>query len=98
MKSNPRTRLVCMLMAAAVAGGVGTLAGHALARPGEMSSGEISTLHAGLFCATVWIVSSLRVARLKALWRVGLLPMEMRGPSGTCCREDRRPAPLRGAP
>ncbi|TIT74495.1 MAG: hypothetical protein E5W57_25615 [Mesorhizobium sp.] len=49
---------------------------------GAMNSGEVSTLHAALFIATVWIVSSLRVHRLKALWRVGLRLMRTRGPSG----------------
>lgn len=47
-----------------------------------MTSGEISTLHAALFFATVWIVSSLRIARLKALWRVGLRLTGLRGASG----------------
>ncbi|MET3581275.1 hypothetical protein ABID19_004321 [Mesorhizobium robiniae] len=47
-----------------------------------MTSGEVSTLHAALFFATVWIVSSLRINRLKALWRVGFGLKKMRGPSG----------------
>lgn len=46
----------------------------------EMTSGEVSTLHAALFFATVWIVSSLRINRLKALWRVGFGLKKMRGP------------------
>lgn len=53
--------------------------GTALAR---MTSGEISTLHAALFFATVWIVSSLRIHRLRALWRVGFGLKAMRGVSG----------------
>ncbi|MBZ9774340.1 hypothetical protein [Mesorhizobium sp. CO1-1-8] len=52
------------------------------AKLGAMTSGEISTLHAALFFATVWIVSSLRIARLKALWRVGLRLTGLRGASG----------------
>ncbi|WP_246673421.1 hypothetical protein [Mesorhizobium sp. B2-9-1] len=47
-----------------------------------MTSGEVSTLHMALFIATVWILSSLRVHRLKAFWRVGLRLMRTRGPSG----------------
>jgi len=47
-----------------------------------MSSSAISTLHVALFSATVWIVSSLRIVRLKALWRVGLRLLALRGPSG----------------
>ncbi|MGX9573017.1 hypothetical protein [Mesorhizobium sp. f-mel] len=47
-----------------------------------MTSSEVSTLHAALFFATVWIVSSLRINRLKALWRVGFGLKKMRGPSG----------------
>jgi hypothetical protein len=50
---------------------------------GRMTSGEVSALHAGLFFATVWIVSSLRIHRLKALWRVGLGLKAMRGISGS---------------
>jgi hypothetical protein len=53
--------------------------GTALAR---MTSGEVSTLHAALFFATVWIVSSLRIHRLRALWRVGFGLKRMRGASG----------------
>ena len=45
-------------------------------------SNEISILHIALFSASVWIVSSLRIARLKALWRVGLRLLALRGPSG----------------
>ena len=51
----------------------------ALARP---TSGGASALHAALFFATVWIVSSLRVHRLRALWRVGSGLKAMRGVSG----------------
>ncbi|AZN96544.1 hypothetical protein EJ066_04155 [Mesorhizobium sp. M9A.F.Ca.ET.002.03.1.2] len=39
-------------------------------------------MKAVLFPATVWIFSSLRVNRLKALWRVGFGLKQMRGPSG----------------
>jgi hypothetical protein len=48
----------------------------------RMTSGEVSTLHAALFFVTVWIVSSLRIHRLKALWRVGFGLKAMRGISG----------------
>jgi hypothetical protein len=48
----------------------------------RMTSGEVSTLHAALFFATVWIVSSLRIHRLKALWRVGFGLKAMRGVFG----------------
>jgi len=97
-KTNTRSWLFRISIAAAVIGGVGTVAGGSEARLAAMSSSEISTLHVALFSASVWIVSSLRITRLKALWRVGLRLLALRGPSGTCCREDRRPAPLRGAP
>jgi hypothetical protein len=53
--------------------------GSALAR---LTSGEISTLHAVLFFATVWILSSLRIHRFRALWRVGPGLKAMRGISG----------------
>jgi hypothetical protein len=60
--------------------------GEGMARLGttvaRMTSGEVSTLHAALFFATVWIVSSLRIHRLRALWRVGLGLKTMRGISG----------------
>ncbi|WP_292334329.1 hypothetical protein [Mesorhizobium sp.] len=74
--------LLRISIAAAVIGGVGTVADTPLTSLGAMTSGEISTLHAALFFATVWIVSSLRIARLKALWRVGLRPTGLRGASG----------------
>lgn len=51
----------------------------ALAR---MTSGETSALHAALFFAMVWIVSSLRIHRLRARWRAGLGLKAMRGVSG----------------
>ncbi len=60
-------------------GGGMTELGAVLAR---LTSGEVSTLHAALFFATVWIVSSLRIHRLKALWRVGFGLKAMRGISG----------------
>lgn len=63
-------------------GGVGAVAGSPVARLATMSSSEISTLHVALFSASVWIVSSLRITRLKALWRVGLRLLALRGPSG----------------
>ncbi|TPM98324.1 hypothetical protein [Mesorhizobium sp. B2-1-3A] len=81
-KTNTRSWLFRISIAAAVIGGVGTVAGGSVARLAAMSSNEISTLHAALFSATVWIVSSLRIARLKALWRVGLRLLALRGPSG----------------
>lgn len=46
------------------------------------ASGEVSTLCAALFLAMVWIVSSLRIHRLRALWRVGPKLKAMRGISG----------------
>ncbi|WP_245273495.1 hypothetical protein [Mesorhizobium sp. WSM3224] len=63
-------------------GGAGSAVGTSVTAQATMSSGEVSTLHMPLFIATVWIVSSLRVHRLKALWRVGLRLMRTRGPSG----------------
>ncbi len=69
-------------IAALVIGGIGTVAGTPMTKLAVMNSGEISTLHAALFIALVWIVSSLRINRLKALWRVGLGLKWMRGPSG----------------
>ena len=81
-KSNALSWVLRISIAAVVIGGVGTVAGNSLTSLGAMTSGEISTLHAALFFATVWIVSSLRIVRLKALWRVGLKLTGMRGPSG----------------
>ncbi|WP_214469601.1 hypothetical protein [Mesorhizobium sp. dw_380] len=81
-KTNTRSWLFRISIAAAVIGGVGTVAGGLVARLAAMSSSEISTLHVALFSATVWIVSSVRIARLKALWRVGLRLLALRGPSG----------------
>jgi len=69
-------------IAALVVGGIGTVAGTPMTKLAVMNSGEVSTLHAALFIALVWIVSSLRINRLKALWRVGLGLKWMRGPSG----------------
>jgi hypothetical protein len=69
-------------IAAIVVGGIGSVAGTPMTKLAVMNSGEISTLHAALFVALVWIVSSLRINRLKALWRVGLGLKWMRGPSG----------------
>src|SRR6478672_3346744 len=81
-KTNTRSWLFRISIAAAVTGGVGTVAGGSEARLAAMSSSEISTLHVALFSASVWIVSSLRLIRLKALWRVGLRLLALRGPSG----------------
>ncbi|TPM07732.1 hypothetical protein FJ960_07480 [Mesorhizobium sp. B2-3-11] len=81
-KTNTRSWLFRISIAAAAIGGIGTIAGAPMAKLATMSSSEISTLHVALFCATVWIVSSLRIARLKALWRVGLRLLALRGPSG----------------
>jgi hypothetical protein len=78
MKSSEMFWLAGTSIIVAVVGGVGVVGGH----PAELTPGEVSTLHAVLFFATVWIVSSLRITRLKALWRVGLEQMGMRGPSG----------------
>ncbi|MDX8523204.1 hypothetical protein RFM68_01690 [Mesorhizobium sp. MSK_1335] len=69
-------------VAAIILGGAGSVAGNAVTRLAAMSSGEVSTLHMSLFIATVWIVSSLRVHRPKAFWRVGFRLMRTRGPSG----------------
>ncbi|MER8752918.1 hypothetical protein NKH57_27350, partial [Mesorhizobium sp. M1050] len=96
-KSNALPWLLRIGIAAMVIGGIGTGAGTPLARLGAMNSGEISTLHAALFFASVWIVSSLRIVRLKALWRVGLRLTGLRGPSGNLLpRGPKAPAPPRG--
>ena len=97
-KTNMWSWLFRISIAAAAISGLGTIAGGPAARLAAMSSSEISTLHVALFSATVWIVSSLRIVRLKALWRVGLRLLALRGPSGNLLLEDRRPAPRRGAP
>ena len=97
-ESKLRSWLLRISVAAVILGGAGSVAGNPVARLAAMDTGEVSTPHAALFIATVWIVSSLRINRLRALWRVGLRLMRMRGPPATCCREDRRPAPQRGAP
>lgn len=68
-------------MAAIMPGAAGSVAGSP-AMLATMNSAEVSTLHMALFIATVWILSSLRVHRLKALWRVGLRLGQTRGPSG----------------
>ena len=81
-KSKLRSWLPRISVAAIVFGGAGSVAGNPVTRLAAMTSGEVSTLHMVLFIATVWIVSSLRVHRLKALWRVGLRQMRTRGPSG----------------
>ncbi|OHV88896.1 hypothetical protein [Mesorhizobium sp. ORS 3428] len=81
-KSKPRSWLLRISVAAVIFGGVGSVAGNPVARIAPMNSGEVSTLHTALFIAMVWIVSSLRINRLRALWRVGPRLMRMRGPSG----------------
>jgi hypothetical protein len=78
MKSNEMFWLAGTSIIVAVVGGVGIVGGH----PAELTQSEVSTLHAIFYIATVWIISSLRITRLKALWRVGLGLMGMRGPSG----------------
>jgi hypothetical protein len=80
-KSNIWSWIFGISIAATAIGGVGIVAGDPVARLAAMTSSEISTLHVALFSATVWILSSLRIARLKALWRVGLR-LALRGPSG----------------
>ncbi|MER8893755.1 hypothetical protein NKH73_02670 [Mesorhizobium sp. M0938] len=82
LQSNATSWLFGISIATAIVGGVGTLAGGPTTKLAGMTSGEVSTLHAALFFATVWIVSSLRINRLKALWRVGFGLKKMRGPSG----------------
>ncbi len=81
-KTKLRSWLFGISVATIVLGDAGSVAGNPLMAPAAMNSGEVSTLHAALFIATVWIVSSLRVHRLKALWRVGFRLTRMRGPSG----------------
>lgn len=81
-KSKLRSWLLGISVAAIVLGGAGSVAGSPATTLAAMSAGEVSTLHMALFIATVWIVSSLRVHRLKALWRVGRRLMRTRGPSG----------------
>ncbi|TGQ45773.1 MULTISPECIES: hypothetical protein [unclassified Mesorhizobium] len=82
IEPNTTFWLLRISIAAVIVGGVGTVAGSPMTAFATMSSGEVSTLHAALFIATVWIVSSLRINRLKALWRVGFGLKGMRGPSG----------------
>ncbi|MEP6563534.1 MAG: hypothetical protein ABJB10_00260 [Mesorhizobium sp.] len=82
IKSNTLSWLLRISIAAVIVGGVGTVAGSPMMTLAAMNSGEVSTLHAALFIAMVWIVSSLRINRLKALWRVGFGLTGMRGPSG----------------
>jgi len=85
ISSKAVSSLLGIGVAIAAAAGVEVLAGHgdAMAVQAGMTQAEISTLHAALFLATVWIVSSLRIHRLKALWRVGLGLKAMRGASGS---------------
>ncbi|AZO60950.1 MAG: hypothetical protein E5X23_06915 [Mesorhizobium sp.] len=81
-KSKVRTWFLRVGVSAIILGAVGSVAGNPVTALGAMNSGEVSTLHTALFIATVWIISSLRVNRLRALWRVGLRLIGMRGPSG----------------
>ncbi|MBN9547662.1 MAG: hypothetical protein J0H31_01940 [Alphaproteobacteria bacterium] len=81
-KSKLRSWLLGISIAAIMFGGAGSVAGNPAATLAAMNSGEVSTLHMALFIAMVWIVSNLRVHRLKALWRVGFRLRRMRGPSG----------------
>lgn len=81
-KSKVRTWFLRIGVSAVILGAVGSVAGNPVTALGAMNSGEVSTLHTALFIATVWIISSLRVNRLRALWRVGLRLIGMRGPSG----------------
>ncbi|MDX8533684.1 hypothetical protein RFM41_21200 [Mesorhizobium sp. VK25A] len=81
-KSKLRAWLLRINVAAIVLGAAGSVASNPATAPAAMSSGEVSTLHMALFIATVWIVSRLRVHRLKTFWRVGLRLMRTRGPSG----------------
>ncbi|RWK42011.1 hypothetical protein [Mesorhizobium sp.] len=81
-QSNTISWLFRTSIAAAIIGSVGIFAGNPVTKLAEMTSGEVSTLHAALFFALVWIVSSPRINRLKALWRVSLGLKKMRGPSG----------------
>lgn len=81
-KSKLRSWLLRISVAAIVLGSAGSVAGNPATTLAAMTTGEVSTLYMALFIATVWIVSSLRVHRLKALWRVGRRLMRTRGPSG----------------
>jgi len=65
-----------------VLGNDGEGVAHLATALARMTSGEVSTLHAALFFATVWIASSLRIHRLRALWRAGLGLTAVRGISG----------------
>ncbi|WP_240546946.1 hypothetical protein [Mesorhizobium tianshanense] len=82
MQSNATCWLLRASMTAAIIGDVGTAAGAPVTRLAGMTSSEGSTLHAALFFAAVWIVSSLRIYRFKTFWRVGFGLKRMRGPSG----------------
>ncbi|TPM31728.1 hypothetical protein FJ958_12525 [Mesorhizobium sp. B2-3-5] len=81
-KTNTRSWLLRISIAPATVGGAGPVAGGPMSRLAAMALSEISTLNAALFSATVWIVSSLRIVRLWALWRVGPRLLALRGPSG----------------
>ena len=80
--SNLRSWFLRISVAAIILGGAGSVAGYPVTTLAAMTTSEVSTLHMSLFIASVWIISSLRVHRLKALWRVGLRLMRTRGPSG----------------
>ena len=85
MKDSRRT---CLLLKAGI--GAGLMAGAELlaGRSGvadamaAMSRTEFLSLHATLFFATVWIVSSLRIDRLESPWRVSSGSGAVRGASG----------------
>jgi hypothetical protein len=98
LQSNAMSWLFRISIAAAILGGVGTFAGGPTTKLAGMTSGEISTLHAALFFATVWIVSSLRINRLKALWRVGFGLKKMRGTSGNLQPRGPKARAATGAP
>jgi len=87
---HPKTRRLLLLTGVAAAalafatcsGAAGAVTAAAMAAAGRMTSGETSALHAALFATSVWIVSSLRMRRLRALWRVGPGRLAMRGAPG----------------
>jgi hypothetical protein len=82
VRSRTASFLVGVGVAIVVVGTEAFDKGGDFAAMARMTSGEVSVLHALLFIATVWIVSSLRINRLRALWRVGFGLKRMRGASG----------------
>ncbi|WP_246801012.1 hypothetical protein [Mesorhizobium amorphae] len=97
-KTNIPSWILRISIAAVIVGSVGTVAGSPMTTLAAMNTGEVSTLHAALFIATVWIVSSLRINRLKALWRVGLGLKWMRGASGYLLPRGPKARAATGAP